>query len=75
MQQTGTKAFYLEAINRAIEFMESRASSTIALEDIAAYSLLSKFHFHRIFKSIIGDTAKEYLVRRRSFVRLSKCLS
>jgi len=65
MQQNETKEYYLEAVNRAIEFIESHSSKKIALEDIAEYSLLSKFHFHRIFKSIIGDTAGEYLIRLR----------
>lgn len=65
MNKKETKEHYLEAINRAIEFIESNYCKKIVLEDIAAYSFLSKFHFHRIFKSIIGATAKEYLVRLR----------
>lgn len=65
MNETGTKEYYLEAVNRAIEFIESNASKGINLDEVAAFALLSKFHFHRIFKSIIGDTAKEYLVRLR----------
>lgn len=65
MKQKETKDSYLEAINRAIEFIESHTSKNIKLEDIAAYSFLSKFHFHRVFKSIIGNTAKEYLIRLR----------
>ncbi|MEN1783851.1 MAG: GyrI-like domain-containing protein [Bacteroidota bacterium] len=40
-------------------------SNNITLEELAAYAFLSKYHFHRIFKSIIGDTAKEYLTRLR----------
>ena len=60
-----TKEYYLEAINRAIEFIESNTSENISLGTVAEYSFLSKYHFHRIFKSIIGDTAKEYLTRLR----------
>jgi len=63
--QKQTKEYYLEAINRAIEFIESNTSNNISLEELAEYSFLSKYHFHRIFKSIIGDTAKEYLTRLR----------
>lgn len=60
-----TKEYYAEAINRAIEYIEANSADGIDLEAIAAYALLSKFHFHRIFKSFIGVTAKEYLVRLR----------
>ena len=63
--QKETKEYYLEAVNRAIEFIETHSSKRIILEEIAEYSFLSKFHFHRVFKSIIGDTAKEYLTRLR----------
>ncbi len=63
--QKETRAYYLEAVNRAIEFIENNTSRSIALEEIAQYAFLSKFHFHRIFKSIIGDTAKDYLTRLR----------
>ena len=63
--QTPINEYYLEAINRSIEFIESNANKDISLEDISAYSFLSKYHFHRIFKSIIGDTTKDYLTRLR----------
>ncbi len=63
--QKETIEYYLEAVNRAIEFIESNTSKNIGLEEIAEYSLLSKYHFHRVFKSIIGGTAKEYLTRLR----------
>jgi len=63
--QKETTAYYLEAINRAIEFIEVDTSKKINLEEIAEYAFLSKYHFHRIFKSIIGDTTKEYLTRLR----------
>jgi AraC-like DNA-binding protein len=63
--KTPVNEYYFEAINRSIEFIETNANKDISLEDISAYSYLSKYHFHRIFKSIIGDTAKEYLTRLR----------
>ena len=63
--QKETRDHYLEAMNRAMEFIEKHASQKIALKDIADYAFLSKFHFHRIFKSMIGDTAKDYLIRLR----------
>ena len=63
--KTTINEYYLEAINRSIEFIETNATKDINLEDISACSYLSKYHFHRIFKSIIGNTAKDYLTRLR----------
>ncbi|MBC6408857.1 MAG: helix-turn-helix transcriptional regulator [Ekhidna sp.] len=63
--QTQTNEYYLEAVNRAIEFIESNVEKDIKLEDISAYSHLSKYHFHRIFKFIIGNTIKDYIIRIR----------
>ena len=63
--QKEVSAVYLEAINRAIEFIESNSGKNIRLEEISDYAYLSKFHFHRIFKSVIGQTAKDYLTRLR----------
>jgi len=63
--QTPTNEYYLESVNRAIEFIESNISREIDLEDISSYANLSKYHFHRVFKSVIGNTTKNYLTRIR----------
>jgi len=61
-----TNNYYWEAINRAIEYIESNyTNSNLNLNEIADRALLSKYHFHRVFKSIIGSTAKDYVVRLR----------
>ncbi len=63
--RTLTNEYYLEEVNRAIEFIESNISRDIGLKEISAASNLSKYHFHRVFKSIIGNTSKNYLTRLR----------
>lgn len=60
-----TSPYYLKAINQAIEFIELNLAQRITLDEIAQYACLSKYHFHRIFKSMIGDTTKAYLTRLR----------
>jgi AraC family transcriptional regulator len=57
--------FYKEAINRAIDFVERNLNQPIYLDDIAKEAHLSKFHFHRIFKELTGETASEFLMRIR----------
>lgn len=63
--RTDTKNSYLESINKAISFIESNSTNDIQLKDIAAQANLSQYHFHRVFKSLTGDTAKDFLTRLR----------
>jgi len=63
--KAGTKNSYLENINQAIAYMESNATSAIQLKDIAQQAHLSPYHFHRIFKSLTGNTTKDFLTRLR----------
>lgn len=58
-----TKEIYLESLNRAILFIERNLDKKILLKDIAREAFLSEFHFHRIFKSLTGETVKEFLLR------------
>ena len=58
-----TKEIYLESLNRAIHFIENHLDKKILLKDIAKEAFLSEYHFHRIFKSLTGETVKEFLLR------------
>lgn len=60
-----TKNSYLDSINKAIAFIESNWTIDIQLKDIAAQANISPYHFHRVFKSLTGDTTKEFLTRLR----------
>lgn len=64
---------YLESLNRAIQFAENNLDKKIFLKDIARAACLSEFHFHRIFKSLTGETVKDFLLRlkiERAAIRL-----
>jgi AraC family transcriptional regulator len=63
--RTDTENAYLESINKAIQFIEDNMADNIQLKDIATKANLSQFHFHRIFKSLTGGTAREFLTRLR----------
>ncbi len=67
------KEAYLESLNRAILFIENNLDKKILLKDIAQEAFLSEFHFHRIFKSLTGETVKDFLQRlkiERAAIRL-----
>ncbi|SMD42535.1 AraC family transcriptional regulator [Aquiflexum balticum DSM 16537] len=70
---TETKEIYLESLNRAIQFIENNLDKKILLKDVAGKAFLSEYHFHRIFKSLTGETVKEFLLRlktERAAIRL-----
>lgn len=56
---------YYQYIEKAIVFIEENLSSKIVLDDIAEAACLSKFHFHRVFNSLMGETAIDYVRKRR----------
>ncbi len=58
---------YYQNIERAIIYIEGNLISKLNLEDVASAACLSKFHFHRLFKLLIGDTVSEYIRKRRLY--------
>lgn len=58
-----TNEIYLERMNRAVQFIEKNHEKKILLKEIAGEAFLSEYHFHRIFKSLTGETVKDFLTR------------
>lgn len=56
---------YIAKVERAIEFIESKLSSSPDLSAIAQEACLSRYHFHRIFLALTGETPGEYIRKRR----------
>jgi len=52
-------------IHNAIQFIEENTSTKLLLEDVAKKAFLSPYHFHRIFKSITGETFNNFITRKR----------
>lgn len=57
--------FYLEVVNRAIDFIARRIDSNPGLHEVAKAAGFSAFHFHRIFKAVTGETPGDYARRIR----------
>ena len=57
--------YYFEKLKKAIYYIEKNLKSKILLDEIAGEVYLSKYHFHRIFHSIVGETIYDYIRRRR----------
>ena len=56
---------HTEMIFRALEYIEQNLRDMICLDDIADAAYCSPYHFHRLFKQIVGDTPGNYIRKRR----------
>jgi len=58
-------ADYLERVNRAIDHVVRNLSGPLRLEDVARAACFSPFHFHRVFRSIVGEPLGQFVKRLR----------
>lgn len=56
---------YLEALERAVIYMESHLDEAVSVHDVAKASGYSYFHFTRVFQSVLGESIGNYLQKRR----------
>jgi AraC family transcriptional regulator len=56
---------HIDRINLIIEYIETHLDKNLDLSSLAAKSALSKYHFHRIFKALLGEQPLQYVERRR----------
>lgn len=54
-----------EAIEHVLDFIEKNIKRKFILEDIAADCHISKFHLHRMFKSLTGENLMDYVLCRK----------
>lgn len=59
---------YIARINKAFDYIESNFDKPITLDELAGVANFSRFHFHRIFLGMVGETPFQFLQR----VRLEK---
>lgn len=55
----------IACLNTAITFIESNLSEKLTLEIVAEKAHFSPFHFHRLFKIIVGETVNNFINRKR----------
>jgi AraC family transcriptional regulator len=58
-----TRSFYTDAVQRSVEQIVTHLDEALNLETLARDACLSPFHFHRVFRGMVGETPME-LVRR-----------
>ncbi|WP_294967079.1 AraC family transcriptional regulator [Sulfurimonas sp.] len=60
-----TKDDYIQSVYKVISYIEQNYNDELTLEELSKVAGFSKYHFHRIFKSIIGESMGEYIRRVR----------
>jgi AraC family transcriptional regulator len=63
--KAATLESYQERIGRAVRHLESHLEEPIPLEELASVAHFSPYHFHRIFRGIVGESVKEHIRRLR----------
>jgi AraC family transcriptional regulator len=61
----GTAMEYRRRVSLAMNYISGNLGEDLALEEIAGAASFSMFHFHRIFKAVVGETVAEFTRRLR----------
>ena len=64
-----------DAISRAIEYINDNLGKKLTIDEICAEIHMSKYHFCRHFKSIMGITVMEYILKTRLAMAKSLLIS
>ena len=56
---------YVDRVNRAIDYVTSNLSASLKLEEVARVAHFSPYHFHRVFRSLVGETLHDFATRLR----------
>jgi AraC family transcriptional regulator len=56
---------YRDRVNRAIDYVTRNLAEPLKLERVAKVAAFSPFHFHRIFRAMVGETLQDFVKRTR----------
>ncbi len=60
-----TKDEYLQSIYKVIYYIEKHYKEPLSTESLSKISGFSKYHFHRVFHNIVGESLGEYIRKIR----------
>jgi AraC family transcriptional regulator len=61
----GTPESYQERILRVLVHIQTHLDDPLTLDDLASVACFSPYHFHRIFRGLVGEPVAEHLRRLR----------
>jgi AraC family transcriptional regulator len=60
-----TRDDYMQSVYKVISYIEQNYNYDLTLEELSKVAGFSKYHFHRVFKSIIGENLSDYIRKVR----------
>src|SRR5256885_977970 len=60
-----TEQDYHRRIVRTLVYIQEHLDDALTMEELASVAAFSSFHFHRIFRGLVGETMREYVRRLR----------
>ncbi len=60
-----SRAEYIARVNRVIDHIERHLAEPLNLEALAGIANFSRYHFHRIFGAMVGETLHQFIQRLR----------
>jgi AraC-like DNA-binding protein len=67
--KAATAQDYHERIVRTLVYIQQHLDDALDLDQVASVAAFSSFHFHRIFRGLVGETLKDYAVTPCSCTR------
>jgi AraC family transcriptional regulator len=65
MTRASTLESYQQRMVRALLHIQEHLDDALPLEELAEVACFSAFHFHRVFKGMVGESVKEHVRRLR----------
>lgn len=56
---------YAARIHRVQDYIENNIDANLTLETLASVACFSRFHFHRVFRAMTGETIQQFISRVR----------
>lgn len=63
--RSSTRDDYEKAVNKAVDYINAHLFDSPNVKQLSEIAGISEFHFHRIFKTIIGENIGEFTLRLR----------
>lgn len=64
-QKSALRKEYQSRLNKVLDYIDKHLSEELTLEKLAAIANFSAYHFHRLFKSLIGENLFQFIQRLR----------
>jgi len=60
-----TREDYVRLVYKVVFYIEQNADKELSLEELSRIAEFSKYHFHRIFKAVMGENIGDFIARVR----------